>query len=201
MFTDSNGKDAWLGLYRAEIVGFDDPDNQGRLQIRCDKVLGENELALAIPLRPFNDFDYNPTAGDKCMITFEEGDIDLPVIVGYFWTEEDRHNRIRPQDDTSGQTVIIHRPVHIVEDRNSEDEHTLEVDKKATFHDDVQIDKNLNVDGNGNIAQNLTVGGTADITGNTTVSSNLSVSGNIDAGGSIIDGSGNTNHHTHPEYA
>lgn len=46
-------------------------------------------------------------------------------------------------------------------------------------------------------ASKIIITGVVDITGNVSIRGNLSVTGNVTAGGSVIDSSGNTNHHSH----
>lgn len=55
----------------------------------------------------------------------------------------------------------------------------------------------INLEGNVNIKGNVSTTGNTSTQGNVSMIGNFDVKGNINASGSIIDGGGNTNHHSH----
>ena len=59
----------------------------------------------------------------------------------------------------------------------------LEVNKEATFHDNVAMDKDLAVAGNASIGKDLTVEGTSTLKGDVTAESNMTVKGDSDLQG------------------
>lgn len=55
----------------------------------------------------------------------------------------------------------------------------------------------INLEGNVNIKGNVSTTGNTNTQGNVTMNGNFSVNGNINASGTIMDGGGNSNHHSH----
>lgn len=79
----------YYGKYRGTVTNNEDPFRQGRVQVSCPHVLGENILAWAMPCVPFagpaQGFFMIPSIGSNVWVEFERGDPDLPIWAGGFW--------------------------------------------------------------------------------------------------------------------
>ncbi|HYJ79562.1 MAG TPA: phage baseplate assembly protein V, partial [Longimicrobiaceae bacterium] len=88
------GETQFYGKYRGIVVDNADPDQLGRLTLRVPSVLGESDDCVtdwAWPCVPFggaNDqgWFFIPEPGARVWVEFEEGNLDLPIWVGTFWS-------------------------------------------------------------------------------------------------------------------
>lgn len=85
----------FLGKYRGIVVNNKDPEKLGRLRLKIPSVLGESEEAItdwAWPCLPFGGLAeqgmaFVPEVDAKVWVEFEEGNPDLPIWVGTFWSK------------------------------------------------------------------------------------------------------------------
>ncbi|WP_372729435.1 phage baseplate assembly protein V [Nocardioides sp.] len=79
---------AHFGKYRGLVVGTADPDQLGRLQVSCPSVLGDIYV-WAMPCLPYGAYARGrppaPPPGTTVWVEFEEGDVERPIVAGYFW--------------------------------------------------------------------------------------------------------------------
>ena len=80
----------YYGKYRAIVVNTSDPEQRGRIRVKCPKVLGDYISAWCEPCIPFayeagGDF-HIPKVNDFVWVEFENGEPDKPIWVGSLWT-------------------------------------------------------------------------------------------------------------------
>ena len=76
----------FYGKYRAIVTNNNDPEQWGRIKVKCPSVLGDYECAWCMPCVPFlcNDegFFKVPNIQDGVWIEFEGGNLSKPIYVG-----------------------------------------------------------------------------------------------------------------------
>lgn len=77
---------AFYGKYRAVVVDINDPEQLGRIRVKCPKVLRDMRSSWACSCFPPGIFDM-PDVGDTVWIEFEDGDVDKPIWTGIFATK------------------------------------------------------------------------------------------------------------------
>ena len=82
--------DRFLGLYRASVVGNDDPERLGRVRVEVLEVGGDGQASWAMPCVPCLDPALNlvtiPPVGTGVWVTFEGGDPAYPVWMGRYFS-------------------------------------------------------------------------------------------------------------------
>ena len=81
----------FYGKYRALITDINDPENRGRIRVRCPKILGNSKSPWCEPCIPFaydggGDFAV-PKVGEFVWVEFEEGDPNYPIYTGGLWSK------------------------------------------------------------------------------------------------------------------
>ncbi len=78
------------GKYRGKVATNSDPKELGRIQVTCPDVLGEGQMAWALPCTPYAGPGVGlfavPPEGADVWVEFEGGDPDYPVWAGCFWS-------------------------------------------------------------------------------------------------------------------
>lgn len=81
--------DKYFGKYRGTVTNNIDPNCLGRVQVSCPSVLGDGQLAWAMPNSPYagdgEGFFAIPPIGANVWVEFEGGDTELPIWAGCFW--------------------------------------------------------------------------------------------------------------------
>lgn len=77
----------FYGKYRGEVVDVNDPEQRGRIRVKCPEVLGDQLSRWALPCFPPNTFSL-PSKGSLVWVEFEGGDRDNPIWTGVFYTKE-----------------------------------------------------------------------------------------------------------------
>ena len=80
------------GKYRGVVVDNADPEQLGRLKVRVPSVLREATTSWASPCAPYGGLAEQglfliPDVGAEVWVEFEEGNLDLPIWVGTFWSK------------------------------------------------------------------------------------------------------------------
>jgi hypothetical protein len=79
------------GKYRGKVAANTDPMQLGRIQVTCPAVLGDGQLAWALPCTPYAGqgvgFFAVPPEGADVWVEFEGGDPDYPIWAGCFWSD------------------------------------------------------------------------------------------------------------------
>lgn len=79
----------YFGKYRGKVANNIDPNQLGRLQVRCPAVLGEGRLSWAMPSTPYAGPGVGlfliPPTGANVWLEFEGGDPNYPIWSGCFW--------------------------------------------------------------------------------------------------------------------
>ena len=82
--------DRFYGKFRGLVQGNRDPLGIARLEVSVPDVLGE-QRAWAMPCLPFTSSESEaifalPPVGTNVWIEFEQGDRELPIWTGCYWT-------------------------------------------------------------------------------------------------------------------
>ena len=78
---------AYFGKYRAEVVDVADPEQRGRIRVKCPEVLGTQISRWALPCFMPNTFTV-PAKGTLVWVEFEGGKKDSPIWTGVFYTKD-----------------------------------------------------------------------------------------------------------------
>lgn len=81
----------FFGKYKAIVRDLDDPRQMGRIRVQCPSVTGNGLTGWCQPCIPVayegaGDIAL-PRKGDTVWIEFEEGNLDLPIWVGNFYSQ------------------------------------------------------------------------------------------------------------------
>jgi uncharacterized protein involved in type VI secretion and phage assembly len=78
------------GKYAGKVVSNSDPEQMGRLQVRCDAVFGSTPV-WALPCVPYAGpgvgFYFIPPVNAGVWIEFEGGDASRPIWTGCYWAK------------------------------------------------------------------------------------------------------------------
>jgi len=194
---------SYYGKYRAYVVKTDDPEKRGRVKVECPKVLGDSRSAWCEPCLA-NSFDGDgdfclPKTGDTVWVEFEDGDVNKPIWVGNWWSEE---KTPMPDYDKAGETRIISfkgvkftmtEEKLVITVGNSNIEMTSESIRLNTpnfyFDGGVDVSGEMTVTGNTSITGNTNIRGETDIEGgvimkgDTKITQNLEVENDVNIGG------------------
>lgn len=157
----------FYGKYRAIVADNRDPDNMGRIKVRCPVVLGEYISAWCTPCVAcaFNDggIYYVPNEGEVVWVEFEEGNPSKPIYVGSWWIPN--RTPLQNSKNVTDKIMLVSRNQHIIEidDKNNaitikmKDgsrfkignglEITAPSGKKMTVYGDVEFKNTLKVSG------------------------------------------------------
>ena len=104
---------AMNGVVTAIVIDTDDPEGEGRVQLRYPWIPGEIQSAWAPIAAPMSGgsrgFYFSPEVEDEVLVAFEHNDFDHPFVVGFLWNgvdrppETDRNNRVFVS--TAGHTI------------------------------------------------------------------------------------------------
>lgn len=80
------------GKYAGTVAGTDDPQAMGRLEVRCNAILG-SAVVRAMPCVPYAGpgvgMHFLPPVGAGVWVEFEGGDVSRPIWTGCYWAEDD----------------------------------------------------------------------------------------------------------------
>ena len=92
------------GIVTGIVTNVDDPEGEGRVELRFPWMPGEIRSSwapVAAPLAgPSRGFYFSPEVDDEVLVAFEHGDFDHPFVLGYLWNgidrppETERKNRV-----------------------------------------------------------------------------------------------------------
>lgn len=183
------GYDAAARMCRVEIPGLTDGGDVLPLA-EIEYSLGDKSRAGA------NTTEIEITAGDPVWVAFIGGDARYPIITGYRnpqagnstgWRRWHHANMELLADALMNLIaqgdVLIKSGTHV----------TVQAPSATVQADDTHVTGNLTVDGAIVGKGGLAVSGGSGVS----VEGNIGVQGNIDASGTIMDGGGNSNHHSH----
>ncbi len=83
----------FYGKYRGIVTDNDDPNGLGRIRVKVQDVLGDQESGWALPALPYAGNGVGlyliPPTNAFVWVEFEHGDPDYPVWTGCFWGASD----------------------------------------------------------------------------------------------------------------
>ncbi len=95
------------GMYLAEVVSVEDPENLSQVQVRllsADGAEGHDAPIWARVAVPFGGANYGafmiPDVGDEVLVSFVQGDNRMPIVVGSLW-----NGSAAPPEQLSGDRV------------------------------------------------------------------------------------------------
>lgn len=195
MIRDENGKPRYFGKYDGIITDISDPLKMDRVKVRVPSILGEeDETEWARPCFPFPNFSAKPSVGDTCYVEFLEGDIDIPIVAGY-WFQEGYDIRI---DEDTDKDVVISRKMNLnldflvrgesemkkkltLPELKDLDDADIIVNGNVTMNDELTVNKDSKFVGDVDIAGELAVTKDVALSGELSVTKNVNVAGNITA--------------------
>jgi uncharacterized protein involved in type VI secretion and phage assembly len=81
----------FYGKYRGVVTYASDPLGICRIRAKVPSVYGDSESSWALPCLPFADkkiaVEHIPSVGSLVWIEFENGDPDLPIWTGFFYSQ------------------------------------------------------------------------------------------------------------------
>lgn len=113
----------WARTHLAEVVSVDDPDRQGRVQLRlstCDGLPDHDAPIWARVAVPFAGPDYGafflPGVGDEVVVQFVNGDPRRPLVVGSIWHGAAAPPEALDRDAVESWTLVGRRGTRIAID-------------------------------------------------------------------------------------
>jgi len=91
---NTNGdQPSFYGKYRGIVTDNDDPNGLGRIRVKVQDVLGDQESGWALPALPYAGNGVGlyliPPTNAFVWVEFEHGDPDYPIWTGCFWGASD----------------------------------------------------------------------------------------------------------------
>ncbi|MEI7620872.1 MAG: phage baseplate assembly protein V [Candidatus Falkowbacteria bacterium] len=171
----------YLGKFRAIAVDTNDPENRGRIRVKCPHIYGDYDSPWCEPCVPYADANegifFIPSAGQGVWIECESGNYDFPIWVGMWWAV----NELKDAPFTDKTTQVIKGKNKLIV-------------KVGTGQVTIE-NGSITIDGNTNIAVNGSGGIT--LNGACTINGHLQVNSSIDASGDVKAGSISLKNHTH----
>jgi uncharacterized protein involved in type VI secretion and phage assembly len=128
------------GKYAGKVVDNNDPQQMGRVKVRCDAVLGDGEV-WAMPCVPYAGknvgFYFIPPNDAGVWIEFEGGDVSRAIWTGCYWAQGEL-----PADATSPDIKLIVTDSASLKIDDSSGEVVLknQNDASITWNDDVKTE-------------------------------------------------------------
>ena len=101
----------FIGKYRGTVVGNQDPENAGRLQVQVSDVSNVQTSTWALPAASFagaqSGFFSVPPVGANVWVEFEQGDSDYPVWSGCFWGSGGEVPPLATASPPGVQTIVL----------------------------------------------------------------------------------------------
>lgn len=164
---------AYFGKYRAEVVDVADPEQRGRIRVKCPEVLGTQISRWALPCFPPNTFTV-PAKGTLVWVEFEGGRKDSPIWTGVFYTK----------DQWKSKFGVAYRPDKYL--TNSLGEMRIVSAKSGISIRAIGADVDINTTPDTGITKigiieslGITVTGDVTVTGNVTVSESIYYEGSV----------------------
>lgn len=122
------------GVMVGIVTNNKDPDKLGRVKVKIPRLSGDDESYWArvatFIAGPERGAFFLPEPEDEVLVAFEQGDINIPYIVGSLWNGVDKP----PETNTDGENniqVIKSRSGHIIRLTNKVGEEKIEIIDKT----------------------------------------------------------------------
>lgn len=126
MTGQNGGCPEFYGKYRGIVSDNDDPNRLGRLRVRVQDVLGEQESGWALPAVPYAGDSVGlyliPPVDAFVWVEFEHGDPDYPIWTGCFWGGRDQ----LPGSPVSPEVKVLKTEAATITLNDSESSVTIE---------------------------------------------------------------------------
>lgn len=141
------------GLYAGEVVNLKDPEHRGRIKVKIAELLGEATSNWCEPCVPCcfesgGDFCL-PDLKDYVWVAFVNGDLETPVYLGGWWTENNTPLGEDYDKRKSDLRIISFGAMQIIMDAendsitlettNGEDTCKLKITPKGAFVNDKEL--------------------------------------------------------------
>jgi len=129
---EHRGRGRYFGLYRGIVTNVNDPEELGRVRAKVHELLGDtDETNWAWPCVPFGGEGAGwlmlPKTNDAVWITFEAGDINKPIWLGFWFNGTDTP----PEGAGPDVRVLQSKAGHRVEFGDAEGEEYVRVSHAA----------------------------------------------------------------------
>lgn len=148
----------YLGIYQGVVSDIKDPEKRGRIKVICPEVLGDEESAWCDPVVPVaydNGGDFCiPEIEEMVWVMFIAGDVDKPVWLGGWWSEEtsplgENYSNVDKIRIISYSNCTITLKNGTIRINVGEGDFDLEItDGKVKVQGNLEVDGNISVKGN-----------------------------------------------------
>jgi uncharacterized protein involved in type VI secretion and phage assembly len=139
--TGSNGGcPEFCGKFRGIVTDNDDPNHLGRIRVRVQDVLGDQESGWALPAMPYAGDGVGlyliPPVDAFVWVEFEHGNPDYPIWTGCFWGGNDE----LPASPVSPDVKVLKTDTATITLDDSENSITIEMGELKIVMDDQGIE-------------------------------------------------------------
>jgi phage baseplate assembly protein gpV len=107
------------GVATGIVVSLDDPEGLSRVRVSYpwmhDSAPRSYWARIAAPMAgPDRGLQYMPELGDEVLVAFDQGNLELPYIIGFLWNHDDRPPTADPQlrllRSVNGHEIAVYDP-------------------------------------------------------------------------------------------
>jgi uncharacterized protein involved in type VI secretion and phage assembly len=132
---ESRREDRIYGVVAAVVTNNQDPDGVGRVKVQFPWMSEKNESWWARVAMPMTGnamgVYFLPEVGDEVLVAFEQGDANVPYVVGSLWTGKAKPP-VANDDGKNAIRVITSKSGHVVRLDDTEGAEKVEVIDKTT---------------------------------------------------------------------
>lgn len=131
---ERSGGDKIYGVVTGIVTNNRDPDKCGRVKVKIPRLSGSDESAWArvTTFMAGNNMGgfFLPEVNDEVLVVFEQGDINMPYIIGSLWNGTDKP----PETNSDGNNdirIIVSRSGHTIRLTDKQGEEKIEIIDKS----------------------------------------------------------------------
>lgn len=130
MFYQSENQSRVTGVFIGIITNNQDPDSLGRVKVKFPKISDDNEsdwirIATLFTGAEFGSF-FLPNVDDEVLVAFENGDINMPFVIGSLWNGQDTPPETN-EDGNNSKSLIKSRTGHMIQFDDTDGEEKIEI--------------------------------------------------------------------------